>query len=129
MDDRPRDILRQRFEPIRVVSSQSDIERENILHLAAVDRTVTDRSPNCSESVQKSLFAFVFRALEKGTLHRWKDRLQKTARVFNALTCHLEHQMMFVIVATLLHSTRQMIREEPASRLQDLVAQVRWKEA
>ena len=62
-------------------------------------------------------------------LHRWKDGLQKTARVFNALTCHLEHQMMFVIVATLLHSTRQMFREEPAGRLQDLVAQVRWKEA
>jgi hypothetical protein len=65
MDDRTRDFIGQRFEPVRLVPSKCHIECYNILHFTVVDRAIAHCSAGCGEAVQEGLFAFRTRAFEK----------------------------------------------------------------
>src|SRR5579871_2698039 len=55
---------RQRLEPVLVVAPERDIESEDILDLAVVNRAKTNPCPSCSETMQKSCFAFFRTAFE-----------------------------------------------------------------
>ena len=67
MDDRLSDVVRQGFEPIRVVALQRHVERDDIFYLAAVDGAIENRCPRCGEAQQECLLALVGRTLEEGT--------------------------------------------------------------
>ena len=55
VDDRFRNILRQSFEPVRIVPPQRDVESDDILHLAAVKCAIANRGPGDGEAMQEGL--------------------------------------------------------------------------
>jgi hypothetical protein len=79
VDDRPRKVVRQGFDPILVIAPQRHVERDDILHFTAVDRAVANRGTGGSKAVQEGIVAFVIRALEEVALRRRKDGLQNLA--------------------------------------------------
>src|SRR6516165_9293036 len=77
VDDRRRDVVRQGFEPVRIVAPERYVDRDDIFHLAAVHRAVAICGTGDGEAVQEGLFALLIRAFEERTLRRRKDGLEK----------------------------------------------------
>jgi hypothetical protein len=124
MRDRPRDVLRQGFEPVRVVPPQCHVEGDDILDVAAMDRAIAHRGTSCGEAVQEGLLALAVRAFEEGALRRRQDGFQKAPGLGYTGSRHFEHQMMLILIAILPHPLRQMLREEIAPQLHDPVAEI-----
>jgi hypothetical protein len=71
--DRLCDLVRQGFDPIPVVAPQRDVERDEILDLAAMDRALADCGSGGGKAVQKGLLALVIVTFEEIPVIRRKD--------------------------------------------------------
>lgn len=100
---------RQGFEPIAVVLTECDVERQDVLDIMMMDGPVTYCGPGSDEAVEEGfggLFACAFEVVAG-------SRGEGSAQVFpgfcDSLPAHLEDQMMFVAVTEGAHSRREVV--------------------
>ena len=111
VDDRILHVGRKRLEPVPVVSPEGDVERDDVLHLMAMDCPVAYRCSGHREAMQECCASFLAVALEEPTVTRSEASFEETPCFLDALIRHLQQKMVLVPVAEVLHSPREMVWE------------------
>jgi hypothetical protein len=109
--------FRELLAPADTVSGQGDIERHDVLDVPPMDRSVTDCGACGREAMQKGFRSFVRRAFEIRAFSRRKDSVQVSARLFDAVVGHAEHQMVLEAIPVIVKFFWKMPRKQGANEL------------
>lgn len=118
------DMRRQTFEPVGRIARQGDIERDDILHGARMNRALANHRAANGEAVEKRRRAFFGRAFEVVAHLRREARLQIGARLLHAVVTHLQQQMMLEPIAVFDEPARVRIetRRRRCSEIMHMLA-------
>ena len=88
MDDFIVNFRRQCFKPITIITTQGNIERNQIFYFIIMYRTVTDRGRSHSKAMQHGRLRFFGITFEECPAMGCKIFLQESTRFFYALATH-----------------------------------------